>query len=266
LDHFESVPGQIPISTRSNPNRYQVRSQSKRQIIEQLFLLKNYNMFFLITHATFNKFYPNKFTQFVIGIIFYFVAFMILREIIDGDLYEEYKFHLVSLLIIDASYLIYLHHFSNRDANDKSDIINTQTPVNPSTTSMFSKNDTDVKNNNNASPSYDDIYILSEMNDFKVMHDVSDTEHDDVFGSDDMQKNNNCDSLNTKSKTCSSDNIKLSSLMKSVNASDEYSANDQVMLSDDLGTCSSNGPTLSDHILPHDDQFLSSENNTEINS
>lgn len=243
-------------------------------------------MFFLITHATFDKFYPSKFTQFVIGIIFYFVSFMILREIIDGDIYEEYKFHLVSLLIIDASYLVYLHNFSNKNTNDKSDITTVQTHDNSSTISMFLKDNTDVKKNDGSLD--DDMYILSEMNDFRVIHDVSDTEHDNVLGCDNMSgnngmpKNNSRNSLDVKSKNCSSDNnIKLSSLMKSVDVSvdgfspskDEfspssgYSTNDRnISPSNDRDTCSSNGPTLSDHILPHDDQFLSSENNTITDS
>lgn len=65
-------------------------------------------MLFLITHITFHKYYPKLFTQFVIGSVFYVIMFLFLKEIIDWEIYDQYRIHFLFLLVVDILYLCFV--------------------------------------------------------------------------------------------------------------------------------------------------------------
>ena len=71
-------------------------------------------MFFLMVHFVIDKYYPQIFTQFIIGIVCYIITFLILSEFTSYNTYLEYKYHLCSLVGIDLAYLIYVAKFQKK--------------------------------------------------------------------------------------------------------------------------------------------------------
>jgi len=58
-----------------------------------------------------DKYYPQFFTQFIIGVVCYIIVFLILSELVPTMTYTEYKYHLFSLIGIDLAYLVYVARF-----------------------------------------------------------------------------------------------------------------------------------------------------------
>lgn len=64
-------------------------------------------MIFLMTHITANKYYPLLLIQFIIGCALYILAFVIVKNIISDNQFDEYKFYICILIVIDALFMIY---------------------------------------------------------------------------------------------------------------------------------------------------------------
>lgn len=131
-------------------------------------------MFFLITHLLVGKYYPNLSTQLIIGCLCYAIIFIMLRDIVTSDFYENYKYYIFLLICVDLVFLIY----------------KTKSKITPSGTSSSTKNNyiissdnqnnssTKIKKENNNDPiiqksQLPDISLSSEINDFKTTHDLN---------------------------------------------------------------------------------------------
>lgn len=132
-------------------------------------------MFFLITHITVGKYYPSFFTQFIIGCAFYAVSFLVLRDLISGNFYGQYRYHILFLIIIDASFLFYKAKTSSKSSEQ---ITVVEYPPEEKKMEQISS---DAKTYSIQSSS-----ISSEMNDYKVVHDLSSSDNDgfNLFSSD----------------------------------------------------------------------------------
>ncbi len=132
-----------------------------------------YKMFFLVTNIIIGKYYPSIITQFIFGIVCYSASFFILRDIITDNLYEEYKYCLGSLIMVDSLFILYQYKYNsvkkNIEENDKQDpspknvVMNTTEPVPKS--SMSEKFD---------------ISFSSDINDYKITHDLSPDDDTDL--------------------------------------------------------------------------------------
>jgi hypothetical protein len=78
-------------------------------------------MFYLAVNMGIGEYYPSIFTQFVIGTICYIITFLISREIVSQGVYEEYYYHIFSLIVIDITYLMYRSKNSDRHVNEISE-------------------------------------------------------------------------------------------------------------------------------------------------
>ena len=160
-------------------------------------------MFFLISHLTLHKYYPKLFTQFMIGMVFYTISFIIMTDLIEWDTYENYKYHILSMIFIDVSYLVYssrhqLEEVSKGRIPEESlgtveqtktritDVpITNHKPDSPGPTpGVSSKPLKQVTESDGVKT----ISFDSDMADFKVGHDVfssdilpTDTSEDDIF-------------------------------------------------------------------------------------
>jgi|SRR5271154_1741075 len=146
-----------------------------------LFLTETYyKMFFLITHLIIGKYYPSFFTQFIIGCTCYAISFVILKDFITVRTYEHYKYHMLFLVVIDASYLVYVtHNTSLKELSEKPieitstiNIIDTSSDVNDAKTDLVHS-----------------ISLLSDINDFKITHDLSSSDRAvELFSSSEENK------------------------------------------------------------------------------
>jgi len=234
-------------------------------------------MFFLITHLTFQKHRPKVFTKFIVGIVCYTLSFLILREIIEHDTYETYKYHIMSLLFIDVTYLCYASRHGLMgslgmvsDPNQNCDeTIHTNSPVKTDSTdskvgppvpvstsnlgSPPSRHTSDSqptskpkpKSNPSSSPNRTiktidlpnilSISLSSEINDYKVKHDCSETRNkeNDIFSNSDT---NSVEHRERRSpiSTCSSGNKEefdiIISNKKISNKSDEIMSSERSLL------------------------------------
>ena len=64
-------------------------------------------MFFSITSILIGKYYPSLITQFIIGCSCYILSFFIIKDVISNDCLDEYKYYILSLIIVDISFLVY---------------------------------------------------------------------------------------------------------------------------------------------------------------
>lgn len=144
---------------------------------KQFFLMeKYYRMFFLTTNILIGKYYPNLFTQFIIGCACYILSFLIIKDIITLDNYKQYKYHVLCLIVIDTSYLIYL---TNRKRHVQN--INTQyEKIEPN--QKLENISTDLKTGSMPS-----ITLSSEINDVRITHDLSlsDNQKNSIFSTSD---------------------------------------------------------------------------------
>jgi len=137
---------------------------------------KYYRMFFLTTNILIGKYYPNLFTQFIIGCACYILSFLIIKDIITLDNYKQYKYHVLCLIVIDTSYLIYL---TNRKRHVQN--INTQyEKIEPN--QKLENISTDLKTGSMPS-----ITLSSEINDVRITHDLSlsDNQKNSIFSTSD---------------------------------------------------------------------------------
>lgn len=141
-------------------------------------------MFFLITNITIGKYYPNLFTQLVLGCICYIISFLFLKDFISCETYDKYKYYALCLIIIDSSYLFY-------KSKTKEKIINNN---NRNVPTVKSEPET-----NTASDKSFDLYSTtsSEVNDFKINHDLSTSSDNlDMFSTSDEKDDKKNKSIN----------------------------------------------------------------------
>lgn len=112
-----------------------------------------------MTHIFIGKHYPNIVTQFIIGCICYIVSFLIIRDIISIETYEQYKYYGLSLISIDTAYLVYVGKTENKKIEIPT--IQQQKP----TIDLTQKN-TDITSTK--SNGISTITLSSEINDYKV--------------------------------------------------------------------------------------------------
>lgn len=151
------------------------------------------------------KYYPNFFTQFLVGCVFYTIAFFILIDIIPEKIYNEYKYYMVTLISADLSFLVYKAKFTEspqKEEDEKNIIDNTD----ENTTERW----------NNYTNSATTIDISSDINDFRITHDISSSEanNDDLFSSG--CKNIFSNSINN------SDSISMNNNSKSISLNDNF--------------------------------------------
>lgn len=117
-------------------------------------------MFFLIAHIFIGKYYPNVITQFIIGCICYVISFLIVRDIISIETYEQYKYYGLAMISIDTAYLVYTGKSQNSKKTVKS-IIEHKIPIVNTT-----QNTIDVTSTkSNSAPT---VTLSSEINDYRV--------------------------------------------------------------------------------------------------
>lgn len=187
-------------------------------------------MFFLITHLVIDKYYPQIFTQFIIGVVCYIIVFLVLSELVPTMTYTEYKYHLYSLIGIDLAYLVYVAKFQKTffpfntigvpEPNSSSPTpLGEPTPlksrmVSPTLTSINNNLDAlrlecisdklepsvvkSPKKSETQSPTRS-ISFTSEINDFRITHDPSleDNEEGVIFSNSDRQVNKSSDDMTT---------------------------------------------------------------------
>ena len=132
-------------------------------ICSQLFLINiYYKMFFLVTHILIGKYYPNLITQFIIGCSFYVISFLIIKDILTGCNYNQYKYYALALIVIDASFLIF---------KTKSKI-DSQKPKEATEAFDFIKK-TDNTTSDLKTGTIQSVSLSSEINDYRITHDLS---------------------------------------------------------------------------------------------
>lgn len=131
-------------------------------------------MFFLITHILIGKYYPNLFTQFIIGCTFYILSFIIIKDIITNNIYEQYKCYILPLVTIDIIFLIY-----KTKTNLESKKISQQFKITDRKDNIIHSS-TDFSNRS--------ITLSSEINNFKIVHDNSEqTDKNSIFSISDNE-------------------------------------------------------------------------------
>lgn len=155
-------------------------------------------MFFLITHIITSKYYPSLLTQFIIGCSFYTVSFFILKDILTPEMINKYKYYVISLFAIDISYI----YLKSKSGDNK--IVSTKQYYYTDPINMTENNSTDFITIDNLNSST----LTSEINDYKVKHDLSLTETgDSIFALSDEHHDNKPDNTNQ------STNINVSSVI-----------------------------------------------------
>ena len=154
-------------------------------------------MFFLITNITVGKYYHNFLTQFIIGCIFYiatFISFSV-KGFVTIATYEKYKYHFLTLIIVDVLYLLYRYNTAHKEMDihsngTKSDTKSIRFLSNPDIeesdkSNSIKRNDKTTENSDEvivgkttSMSSIDSLSFNSESNDFKVSHNLSSDEND----------------------------------------------------------------------------------------
>lgn len=168
----------------------------------QLFLMKKYyKMFFLITHILIGKYYPNLFTQFIIGCTFYVLTYLIIKDIIPNIYHNQYKNYAITLIIADASFMIFR---AKKKIDSKK--INKQEEFNEN--KEKEQITTDLKTG-----SIHSITLSSEINDYKITHELSLSDSDikkSIFSTSDeksdINKNNSSNLSNSSSSNLDTTN------------------------------------------------------------
>ncbi|XWV26061.1 hypothetical protein QJ857_gp1019 [Tupanvirus soda lake] len=124
-------------------------------------------MFFLITHILIGKYYPSLITQFIIGCTCYILSFLIIKDIISAQCFEQYKYYALSLIAVDTSFIIYKAKCSMNETKEVQPFQTIEIENKPENTTS------DIRTG-----SLQSITLSSELNDFKITHDLSLSEPD----------------------------------------------------------------------------------------
>lgn len=172
-------------------------------------------MFFLITNLTVGEYYPKFFTQFIVGCVLYVIVLFMLNDMVSDDLYDEYKYYIGALIVIDLAYLIYKAKFceveteKEKESRKKS---RASGDFNSETTELM----TDTENGS---------IFSSDVNDYKITHDISSSEtknnEGDLFSSDNelvislsSKQNTTTEQLSNKNPLIDSEQTKINKTKK----------------------------------------------------
>jgi hypothetical protein len=119
-------------------------------------------MFFLITNTVIGKYYPNLVTQLILGFTCYMLSFLIIKDVIGTQCFNEYKYYILLLAVADVIFIVYKAKNCMDNNGTKQSYHN-----------ILGEN----KSNNTTSESrtggMHSVTLSSEINDFKITHDLS---------------------------------------------------------------------------------------------
>uniref|UniRef100_A0A6C0LV12 Uncharacterized protein n=1 Tax=viral metagenome TaxID=1070528 RepID=A0A6C0LV12_9ZZZZ len=133
-------------------------------------------MFFLLIHFIVKN--PNFISQLIMGCVCYVILFFIMKDFVSNKSFQEYKYYIGSLLIIDILFLIYNHHVSKKKVDSQIEHI----------IPLMQETNSSIESNPN-----------SESNDIRIIHDMSITIDDNLEFLQSSDKKHN-DVLNSDSK------------------------------------------------------------------
>lgn len=128
-------------------------------------------MIYLLTHIIVNKHYNNFITQFIIGTIAYIVLYLLAREFINYETYEEHKYYLYSLITIDISFLLYRSKITKKYFKKDELIANINlNNIDNVDNTILSISSVNNANNTNTQT---DIEQILDASDYKIEHDIN---------------------------------------------------------------------------------------------
>jgi hypothetical protein len=163
-------------------------------------------MFFLLTNISIGKYYPDIMTQFILGVVCYAIVFFILKDFITAKNYEAYKYYLGTAIIIDTTFLLYQYKYNSIKTvgdqnNSQSMAMDTITPIDSvqevvispsiSKTTLCSGpsgklsgehiiGSVTKENIKKSTMSTElDVSFSSDINDYKISHDIFPTDNSD---------------------------------------------------------------------------------------
>lgn len=146
-------------------------------------------MFFLLTNISIGKYYPDIMTQFILGVVCYAIVFFILKDFITVKNYEAYKYYLGTAIVIDTTFLLYQYKYNSiKTIGDKNPIQSIS--IDASNTPYGAPKDPIQKEiiiplvnkeniNKSAVTTELDVSFSSDINDYKISHDIFPTDNSD---------------------------------------------------------------------------------------
>ena len=122
-------------------------------------------MFFLIVNKTVGKYYQSFKTQFLIGCFCYIITYFVMQDVMDIDIYNKYKYYLLTIFFVDGSYLIYKH---NKECKKMVSLEKSSVRLSKETSSS------DIEISISDIPKT--IATLSDLDDVKIGHDMTSDE------------------------------------------------------------------------------------------
>lgn len=122
-------------------------------------------MFFLIVNKTVGKYCHSFKTQFLIGCFCYIITYFVMQDVMDIDIYNKYKYYLLTIFVVDASYLIYKH---NKECKKMISLEKSSVRLSKETSSS------DIEISISDIPK--SIATLSDLDDVKIGHDMTSDE------------------------------------------------------------------------------------------
>ena len=134
-------------------------------------------MIYLLTHIIIGKHYNNFITQFIIGTIVYIVFYLLSKEFINNTTYNENKYYLYSLIVIDISFLLYRSKITKKYFNKNESVVNINL-TEMDTLTLSSIHDLNKLSQSNHSIQLNQLNQLNEfeldVSDFKIDHEIRD--------------------------------------------------------------------------------------------
>lgn len=131
-------------------------------------------MFFFITNNAVGQYYPNLLLQFLIASVLYIISFLVIKDM--SDEIDRYKYYILLIIILDV-FLVYLIIRNKKYQKDKlkeqetePNIIESFPSIEPSTGNLYS------------------ISLTSEMNDFRISHQLTLDSDNTIFSSSEQPK------------------------------------------------------------------------------
>lgn len=175
-------------------------------------------MFFLITNIVIGKYYPNLVTQIIIGCTCYVLSFFIIKDVIDNESFNEYKYYILSLIAADFVFIAY----------------KAKNCVNANSTKQFhqnimKENKIDNTTSEQKTGSMYSVSLSSEINDFRITHDLSfseSNEENSMFSSSNEKSNDHSE----YSQSSDSDNTTMTNRSDKT-ITDQYETNIDIFTS-----------------------------------
>jgi len=169
-------------------------------------------MFFSITHILIDKYYPKLFMQLLIGFACYMVALIMICDVNKKKLNPRYKYYALLLVVMDTTLMIYISK-SNSKSKQTVKVSNLTESDNGTNTQTIDETEFDSNN------------LSSEINNFKITHDLSQTTEDmshsifstsEEFFADDKNKSLKNDTHLSTSHNVSDDSKKTSDVLSDI--------------------------------------------------